>query len=77
MPVNGVGTDVADAADVLGGGAGAGLAPAAERLPWRRAWADLMLPRLDRVTRHFAWRLLPADDGLSALWRGYPALAGA
>jgi hypothetical protein len=29
MPVNGVGTDVADAADVLGGGAGAGLAPAA------------------------------------------------
>jgi hypothetical protein len=34
------------------------------RLPWRRAWADLMLPRLDRVTRHFAWRLLPADDGL-------------
>jgi hypothetical protein len=47
------------------------------RLPWRRAWADLMLPRLDRVTRHFAWRLLPADDGLSALWRGYPALAGA
>jgi hypothetical protein len=29
-----------------------------QRPPWREAYASLRLPRLDRITRFFGWRLL-------------------
>ena len=45
-----------DASDALL--VGVGLDGGAQRPAWCKAYASLRLPRLDRVTRHFGWRLL-------------------
>ena len=45
----------ADASDALMRGV---MGMPLQRPPWREAYASLRLPRLDRVTRFFGWRLL-------------------
>jgi len=45
----------ADAADVLLAGVQGGCT---HRPEWRKAYELLQLPRLDRITRHFGWRLV-------------------
>ena len=45
----------ADASDILLLGV---LDVPVQRPPWRKAYEALGLPRLDRITRHFGWRLL-------------------
>jgi len=50
-----LGEGFADAADVLLVGA---LAGRSGRPPWRKAYELLQLRRLDRLTRHFGWRLV-------------------
>jgi hypothetical protein len=63
-----------DASDVLLAGV---LGSCAHRPEWRKAYELLQLPRLDRVTRHFGWRLVHGAlrcSAASVSWCKLPSL---